>query len=77
MVLIQMHRHEWFPPRTALPHLPLGFTRHLHVNKADMRFYAELPRLPYIDNSRCIAMNGSPRKQPYPTYPYVLLVIYT
>ena len=46
-----MYRHEWVPPKTALPHLPLRFTRDLHVNKAGLRFYPEIPRLPHIDTS--------------------------
>ena len=71
------YRHEGVPPKTALPHLPLHFTRVLHVNKAGLYFYPKLPRLPHIDNSRGIAMKESPRKQPYPTYSYVLLVFYT
>ena len=43
-----MYRHEWVPPKTALPHLPRRFTRGFHVNEADLRFYPEIPRLPHI-----------------------------
>ena len=42
-----MYRHERVPPKTALPQLPRRITRGLQVNKTDLRFYPELPRLPH------------------------------
>ena len=43
-----MYCHDGYPPKTALPYLPLRFTRVSHVNKAGLYFYPELPRLPRI-----------------------------
>ena len=46
-----MHRHEWVPPKTALPDLPRRFTLDLQGNTAGLRFYSEVPRLPNVDTS--------------------------
>ena len=64
-----MYSHDGYPLKTALPHLLLRLTRVLHVITADLYFYAELPRLPYIDNSRCIAMKETPENSPTPPTP--------
>ena len=49
--IFTLYRYEWVPPKMALPHLLGRFTRGLHVNEADLRFYPEIPRLPHIDTS--------------------------